>query len=138
MTPAIHQLFSASAWWREYSASPAPQGAPYFTLLLWSRAGVAGAGGYAEIPYENSCMGETQGRQGGRGFEGGGGAGGGVAPRASASGQLRTRPGTPQVTPAGPVGESLSYHPSLGTAQHSCARRHLPCALWPAPAQAVT
>ncbi|KAL4428035.1 hypothetical protein ABPG75_002124 [Micractinium tetrahymenae] len=57
VTPRIHQLFSASPWWRDYSASPAPQGAPYFTLLLWSRGDVAGAGGYAEIPFENSCMG---------------------------------------------------------------------------------
>lgn len=57
VTPRIHQLFSAAPWWREYDASPPPQGAPYFTLLLWSRTGLVGAGGYAEVPFENSCMG---------------------------------------------------------------------------------
>ena len=62
VTPAIEALFRAAPWWRAYDASPAPGGAPYYTLLLLRRptAGGGDAKGVPPLrrtPFANSAQG---------------------------------------------------------------------------------
>lgn len=59
VTPNILQLFHQSPWWDRYTASqPPPQ--PYFTLLLYRKDVFKPLlGGFQEMPFPNSAMGEN-------------------------------------------------------------------------------
>lgn len=48
--------------WQRYVCSPAPDDAPYFTLLLVNKAAAPGvrSSNFEEVHFDNSCMGEQQ------------------------------------------------------------------------------
>jgi hypothetical protein len=61
VTPLILQLFASSSWWEDYTPSPAPLHAPYFTLLLVRAVSPGGTsntgGGFRNKGFGNSRMG---------------------------------------------------------------------------------
>jgi hypothetical protein len=48
--------------WQRYICSPAPDNAPYFTLLMVNKAAAPGvrSSNFEEVHFDNSCMGERQ------------------------------------------------------------------------------
>lgn len=61
VTPLIQALLQSAPWWQQYAASPAPSGAPYYTLLLIKRSAAPGlsSSSFREVEFQNSVMGEA-------------------------------------------------------------------------------
>lgn len=58
MTPDLEHLLRGAPFWRGYAASPAPSGAPYYTLLLVKLApGAASPPAFTRSAFGNSAQG---------------------------------------------------------------------------------
>lgn len=61
VTPFILELFQQMPWWSQYTCSPPPHDAPYFTMLLVNRqaAPTTTTDGFQEHHFRNSFMGRS-------------------------------------------------------------------------------